>query len=176
MRNVVVLPEDKTHISKKVMTITGDTLNFSGGMLMIVKTYDKLHKEQKDMFGDRRLLGDCYLDQLRGQGWVDGEQLLIDHISYNLYWARVSTPYILPDYSRMINADVIGPRAVRGQIIPLRFAHSMPQETQFIQENIDSSIDLRWRFRVVNIDGSDRVLDVPRLSDIPGVPSAGLND
>ncbi|KAF6161523.1 hypothetical protein GIB67_009402 [Kingdonia uniflora] len=93
------------------------------------------------MFGDRRLLGDRYLDQLRGQGWVDYEQFLIDHISYDLYWARVSTPYILPDYSRMINVGVIGPRMVRGQIIPLRFAHSMPQETQFTQDDINTSTD-----------------------------------
>ncbi|KAF6166496.1 hypothetical protein GIB67_038233, partial [Kingdonia uniflora] len=53
----------------------------------------------QDMFGDHRLVGDRYLDQLRGQGWVDGEQFLIDHISYYLYWARVFTPYILSDYS-----------------------------------------------------------------------------
>ncbi|KAF6136273.1 hypothetical protein GIB67_042758 [Kingdonia uniflora] len=86
----------------------------------------------QDMFGDH------YLDWLGGQGWVDGQQFLIDHISYDLYWARVSTPYILLDYSRIINDDVIGPRAIRGWIIPQRF------------------------------------LDVPCLSDIPGVPSAGL--
>ncbi|KAF6162188.1 hypothetical protein GIB67_008317 [Kingdonia uniflora] len=126
------------------------------------------------MFGDRRLLRDRYLDQLRGQGWVDGEQFLMDHISYDLYWARVSTPYILPDYSRMINVDVIGPRAVKERIIPSRFAHSMPQETQFTQEDMDTSADPGWWFRVVNIDGTDRLLDVPRLSDILGVPSASL--
>ncbi|KAF6163715.1 hypothetical protein GIB67_036175 [Kingdonia uniflora] len=72
------------------------------------------------------MFGDCYLDQLRVQGWVDSEQFLIDCISYDLYWARVSTPYILPSYSWIINADVIGPRAVRGQIIPPRFTHSIP--------------------------------------------------
>ncbi|KAF6143646.1 hypothetical protein GIB67_004175 [Kingdonia uniflora] len=116
------------------------------------------------MFGDRRLLGNLYLDQLRGQGWVDGVQFLIDHIGYDLYWARVSTLYILPDYSRTINANAIGPRAVRGWIIPLRFSHSMPQETQFTQEDMDTSTDPRWRFRVVDIDGTDRLLDVPRLS------------
>ncbi|KAF6175118.1 hypothetical protein GIB67_022799, partial [Kingdonia uniflora] len=95
----------------------------------------------QDMFGDRRLLGDRYLDQLRGKGWVDSEQFFIDHISYNLYWARVSTPYILPDYSRIIKANVIGPRVVKGQIISPRFKHSMPQETQFTQEDMDTSTD-----------------------------------
>ncbi|KAF6174499.1 hypothetical protein GIB67_004693 [Kingdonia uniflora] len=126
------------------------------------------------MFGDFWLLGDRYLDQLRGQGWVDGEHFLIDHISYDLYWARVSIPYILPDYSWTINVDVISPRVVRERIIPLRFAHSMPHETQFTQEDMDTSADPAWRFRVVDIDGTDRLLDVPRLSDVPGVPSAGL--
>ncbi|KAF6139573.1 hypothetical protein GIB67_015530 [Kingdonia uniflora] len=189
MKSVVVLPEGKTHISKKVATISGDALNFCGGMLMVVKTYDKLHKEQKvfgiarvpadplpanDMFGDHRLPGDCYLDQLRGQGWVDGEQFLIDHISYDLYWAWVSTPYILPDYSQTINTDVIGPRAVRRRIIPSRFAHSMSQETQLTQEDMDTSADPTWWLRVIDIDGTDRLLDVPRLSDVPGVPSVGL--
>ncbi|KAF6159014.1 hypothetical protein GIB67_042095 [Kingdonia uniflora] len=126
------------------------------------------------MFGDRRLLGDRYLDQHRGQGWVDGEQFLIDHISFDLYWARVSTPYILTDYSRMINADVIGPRADRRQIIPPRFAHSMPQKTQLTQEDMDTSADPGWQFRVDDIYGTDRLLDVPHLNDVPGVSSTGL--
>ncbi|KAF6145385.1 hypothetical protein GIB67_034155 [Kingdonia uniflora] len=126
------------------------------------------------IWGSGALFRDRYLDQLRGQGWVDGEQFLIKHISYDLYWARVSTPYILPDYSRMIKADVIGPRAVRGWIIPSRFAHSMPQEIQLTHEDMATSTDPSWRLRVVDIDGIDRLLDVPHLSDVPGVPSAGL--
>ncbi|KAF6165085.1 hypothetical protein GIB67_000669 [Kingdonia uniflora] len=88
--------------------------------------------------------------------------------------ARVSTPYILPDYSWTINVNVISPRVVIGRIILPRFAHSMPHETQFTQENMDTSIDPELRFRVVDIDGIDRLLDVPHLSDVPRVPSAGL--
>ncbi|KAF6148644.1 hypothetical protein GIB67_042603 [Kingdonia uniflora] len=128
----------------------------------------------QDMFGDRQILGDRYLDRPRGQEWVDGKDFLIDHISYNLYWAKVSTPYILQDYSWMINTDVINPRAIKRWIIPPRFTHSMPQETQFTQEDIDTSIDPAWWFRVADVDGTGRLLGEPRLSDVPGVPSAGL--
>ncbi|KAF6157036.1 hypothetical protein GIB67_041497 [Kingdonia uniflora] len=120
------------------------------------------------MFGDYRLLRDRYLDQLRDQGWVDGEQFLIYHICYDLYWARVSTPYILPDYSRMINADMIGPRAVRWWIIPSRFVHSMPQEIQFTQEDMDTSVNPVWQFRVIDIDSTNRLFDVHRHSNVSG--------
>ncbi|KAF6153489.1 hypothetical protein GIB67_027356, partial [Kingdonia uniflora] len=174
MRSVVVLPEDKTHISKKVAIISGDALNFRGGMLMVVKTYDKLHKKQKGLDGyeDTPLAVARWFSQKRvplhvpslPHAWYLGEQCSL----------KVSTPYILPDYSQTINADVIGPRAVRGRIILSRFAHSMPHETQLTQEDMDTSANPAWWLSVVDIDGTDRLLDVPRLSDVPGVPSAGL--
>ncbi|KAF6157693.1 hypothetical protein GIB67_037266 [Kingdonia uniflora] len=49
------------------------------------------------------------------------------------------------------------------------------QETQLTQKDIDTSVDPAWRLRVVDIDGTNRLFDVPRLSDVPGVPSTGLN-
>ncbi|KAF6174965.1 hypothetical protein GIB67_026453, partial [Kingdonia uniflora] len=48
------------------------------------------------------------------------------------------------------------------------------QMTQFTQEDMDTSADPTWRFRVINIDGTDRLLSVPYLNNIPGVPSVGL--
>ncbi|KAF6168153.1 hypothetical protein GIB67_011538 [Kingdonia uniflora] len=48
------------------------------------------------------------------------------------------------------------------------------QETQLTQEGMDTSVDPAWRLRVADIDGTNRLLDVPHLSDVSGVPSAGL--
>ncbi|KAF6163634.1 hypothetical protein GIB67_036094 [Kingdonia uniflora] len=48
------------------------------------------------------------------------------------------------------------------------------QETQFTLEDMDTSANPGWWFRVVDIDGTDMLLDVPYLSNVPGVPSASL--